>query len=110
MANSWLEWNASQNIIGQREPWFIRVPCARHLREIQRRTKSQLPEYLQSANECGDLCLTLEIARAAKLTEAEGLLNNLETKFLASLQEDRSADWARWPMRFSPFLQKPSSN
>lgn len=102
LANAWLEWNAARNVIGQREPWFIGVPLAQTLREVQRQGRPQLPADLRPAQDAGDLCIAYEIARAARLPAAAKIAEQLRADFPAALLEDPGARWAAWPMRYPP--------
>ncbi len=104
LANAWLEWNAASNVIGVREPWFIGVPCATYVREVQRAGAAALPESLRAAQAAGDLALTLEVTRAAHLPQATDAEARLRAALPAALREDPAADWSRWPMRYRPTL------
>lgn len=102
LANSWLEWNAAKNVVGLGEPWFIGVPLAQYLRDVQRGNPMELPPELRSAQECGDLFLTLEIARASKFPQAEQVEASIVSKLPPELRAEASAGWKAWPMRFPP--------
>lgn len=112
LANGWLEWNAARNVIGLREPWLNGVPLGRCLREASRASAGELPESLRAAQNCGDLCLALEIARSAHLPQADGVEVTLRRDFPAALREDPAADWKAWPMIHRPvfFQHFPKSD
>ncbi len=99
LANSWLEWNASRNLIGLREPWFTGVPLANYLAGVEARDASRLPAPLAAARQAGQLALALEIARTAKLAAAPALAARVRSGLPASLREDAGADWSHWPMQ-----------
>ena len=102
LASSWLEWDAARNVIGQRAPWFIHIPCATYLRDIHTATTSTLPEPLRAAHIAGQHFHTLEIAAAANLPQTADLLHQARAQLPAALRADPAADWTRWPMRHRP--------
>ena len=104
LANSWLEWDAARNVIGLQEPWFIGVPLGNYLREAIRAHLPKFPEHLRRAQNAGDFSLALEIARAAKLPQADGVEAAFRRELPAALRSDAGADWSRWPMRHRPAL------
>jgi spermidine synthase len=104
LANSWLEWDAARNVIGQRAPWFIHIPCATYLRDIHTATTPTLPEPLRAAHLAGQHFHTLEIAATANLPQAADLLHQARAQLPAALRADPAADWTRWPMRHRPPL------
>jgi len=107
LANSWIEWDAAHNVIGQREPWFVGVPGATYVRDVQRAGKVLLPTTLRDAQEAGQFFLTLEIARGAKLPNAESLTAQIPQVLPRPLAEDLQAEWTHWPMRYRPLLPVP---
>ena len=90
------------NVIGQRAPWFIHIPCATYLRDIHTATTSTLPEPLRAAHIAGQHFHTLEIAAAANLPQTADLLHQARAQLPAALRADPAADWTRWPMRHRP--------
>jgi len=106
LANAWLEWDAGRNIIGLRTPWFVGVPSAEFIRDVQRTGMPQMPERFRADQDVGQFFLTLEVAVAIPL----GVRTNLEAQIPARLPkamiEDAAADWRQWPGRvkfsFSP--------
>lgn len=107
LANAALEWSASRNIIGLREPWFVGVPCAEFVKSLQTHGQALLPEALRGAQDSGQFFLTLEIAAKVKSPVLENLKAQTWERLPAALQQDRSADWERWPMRIKPHASTP---
>jgi spermidine synthase len=107
LANSWLEWNAARNVIGLREPWFVGVPLATYLRDIQRAHADELPGKFRAAQRAGELLNTLEIARATKIPQAEEIEAALKEVFPVDIEFDPHADWKSFPMRYPPGFIKP---
>ncbi len=99
LGNSWLEWDAARNVIGLREPWFIHVPLATYLRDIQNAATPLLPEPFRRAHQAGILLHALEIAGAAKLTSLDELIRRVRPEIPQPLIEDAGADWTRFPMQ-----------
>jgi predicted membrane-bound spermidine synthase len=104
LANSWLEWDAARNVIGQREPWFTGIPCATYLRDIHRATTPLLPGPLRDAHAAGQWFHTLEIARAAHLPQAAPLTAERHAHLPEALREDSGASWREWPMHDRPAM------
>lgn len=53
LANAWLEWDAGRNILGLAQPWHIGVPLAEYVRDVQRASRSLLPENRVETHESG---------------------------------------------------------
>lgn len=104
LSNAWLEWDAARNVIGQQENWFTGLPLANYLRKAQRAAENILPTDLQAAQNVGDLCVALEIARTVDLPHAAETEARLRIRLSSALLEDPGADWQCWPMRFRPSL------
>jgi spermidine synthase len=102
LGNSWLEFDASRNIVGMAQPWFVGVPLATMVREAQRGAKSLVPEKLRDAHEAGQFFLTLEIAAAAKSPDLDLLKSKIPEHLPVPLQTDAQADWKPWPSRIKP--------
>ncbi len=102
LANAWLEWDAARNILGLREPWFIGVPCAEYVRDVQHHGAALLPESRRPAQAAGQFFLTLEIAAKIKAPEAAGLENQIPRRLPTALLNDTAADWRQWPSRVKP--------
>lgn len=102
LANAWLEWDAGQNILGMAKPWFIGVPYAEFVRDVQRAGQAQMPEASRDAQESGQFFLTLEIAAKLNLPALEEMKSQLAKRLPATLGADPGADWSQWPMRIQP--------
>jgi hypothetical protein len=102
LGNAWLEWDAGRNILGMKTPWFIGVPCAEYVRDIQRESQLLLPAYLRDAHEAGQYFLTLKIAAKLRLPALTDLKSQMLQRLPISLREDSAADWQYWPMRVKP--------
>lgn len=102
LANAWLEWDASRNIVGLIRPWHIGVPLAEYVRNIQRASRELLPEERRTAHESGQFFLTLEIAAKLNLPALAEMKSQVRTRLPASLRDDTAADWEHWPMRVKP--------
>ncbi|MCW5559897.1 MAG: hypothetical protein KIT22_18930, partial [Verrucomicrobiae bacterium] len=104
LGNAWLEWDAAQNIVGLRSPWFIGVPAAEYLRDIVRQAPNPLPERLRAAQDSGHYFLTLEVAQRAKAPVLANLRAQIRDRLPASLRADPGADWTLWPGSLKPFV------
>jgi hypothetical protein len=102
LANSWLEWNAAENILGMRTPWFIAVPCAEYIRDIHRSGRVLMPEALQSSHDAGQFFLTLEIAAKMNLPVLSNLKSQIQGRLPKAMLQDAEANWQQWPMRIKP--------
>jgi hypothetical protein len=102
LANGWLEFDAGRNIIGLREPWFVAVPYATHLRELHRGAQLAMPEALRAAHDSGQFFLTLEIAAHISSPELPALKLQVAERLPADLRNDSAADWRQWPGRVKP--------
>ncbi len=105
LANSWLEWNAGKNILGLRTPWFVGIPAAEFMRELQRVGNPLMPERLRIAHQSGDFFLTLDVAATMNLPELAGLREQISERLPAAVRSDRGADWRQWPTRVKPELR-----
>ncbi len=105
LANAWLEWDAGRNILGMTKPWFIGVPYAEFVRDVQRANREQLPESLRDAQESGQFFLTLEIVAKMNLPALEEMKTQLAKRLPAALGADTGADWSQWPMRIKPVTE-----
>lgn len=105
LANSWLELNPGQNILGMRTPWFIGVPCAEYIRDIHRSGRALMPEALQSSHDAGQFFLTLEIAAKMNLPVLSNLKSQVRDRLPKALLHDAAANWQQWPMRIKPDRQ-----
>jgi hypothetical protein len=85
-----------------RTPWFIGVPEAEFVRNIQRGGISSVPESLREAHEAGQFFLTLEIAAKLELPMLEELKQQMNQRMPPPLRYDSQADWRQWPMRVKP--------
>ena len=99
LANSWLEWDAGRNIIGMKTPWFLGVPYAEYVRQVQRAGNSFLPDTLRANQDTGQFFLTLEVAAACNLPAKANLEEQIPSRLPKSLIEDSAADWRQWPSR-----------
>lgn len=99
LANGWLEFDAGRNILGLREPWFVAVPFATHLRDLHRAAAARLPESLRAAHDSGQFFLTLEIAAHINSPDLPALQPQMAERLPAELAEDPSANWPGWPAR-----------
>jgi spermidine synthase len=106
LANAWLEWDAARNILGMRTPWFIGIPCAEYVRDIQRTSQPLLPLGLRPAHDAGQFFLTLEIAAKLNLAVLPQLKSQVLDHLSPSLRNDASAHWKQWPMRIKPTPQQ----
>jgi spermidine synthase len=102
LANAWLEWDAGRNILGLRTPWFIGVPLAEYVRDVQRAGQPALPENYRAAHDAGQFFLTLEIAAKLNLPVVDDLKSQVNARLPAALRGDAKADWSQWPMRIKP--------
>lgn len=102
LANAWLEWDAGRNILGMTKPWFVGVPYAEFVRDVQRANRELLPEALRDAQESGQFFLTLEIVAKLNLPALAEMKSQLAQRLPAALGADTGADWAQWPMRIKP--------
>jgi spermidine synthase len=102
LADAWLEWDAGRNIIGLRTPWFIGVPLAEYVRDLQRSSQSLLPTERRAAHDAGQFFLTLEIAAKLNLPVLDGLKAQVPERIPRTLWEDSQVDWKNWPMRIKP--------
>jgi hypothetical protein len=105
LANGWLEFDAGRNIIGLREPWFVGVPFAMHLRETHRAGQPAIPEAYRAAHVSGQFLLTLEVAAHLDSPELPSLKMQVADRLPAELKSDAVADWRQWPGRVKPFAQ-----
>jgi len=108
LANAWLEWDAGRNILGMRTPWFIGIPAAEYVRDIQRGAQPLLPADLRGAHDAGQFFLTLEIATRLNLDVLPQLKGQIPGRLPESLRADDRADWRQWPMRIKP-VASPSA-
>lgn len=99
LANSWLEWDAGHNIIGMKTPWFLGVPCAEYIRDVQRAGISQLPERFRVDQDVGQFFLTLEVAAALQLPAKANLEEQIPSRMPKVMVQDSAADWRQWPSR-----------
>lgn len=106
LANAWLEWDAGRNILGMTKPWFVGVPYAEFVRDVQRANREQLPEWLRDAQESGQFFLTLEIVAKLNLPALAEMKSQLAKRLPATLGADTGADWSQWPMRIKPVPEK----
>jgi spermidine synthase len=104
LANGWLEWDAGQNVVGLRQPWFMGIPCAEYVRDATRAGASALPPSLRAAQDAGQFFLTLEIAAKLNLPAAASLRAQMSDRLPQALLDDFTADWRQWPMRVKPFV------
>ena len=102
LANARLEWAASRQIIGLKDPWFVGIPCAERLKNLHRAGQRLLPESLRAAHDSGQFFLTLEIAAKVNSPVFENLKAQSWDRLPQPLQTDVKADWERWPMRVKP--------
>jgi hypothetical protein len=109
MSNGWLEWDAGRNILGLKEPWFVGVPQAEFVRDLQRAGQSLLPPALRTAQGAGQFFLTLEVAAKLELPILENLKSQIPERMPRSLREDAAIDWRQWPMRVKPDFAKSGS-
>src|SRR5262249_35898254 len=77
LGNAWLEWDCGRNILGMETPWFIGVPEAEFVQDIQRAAQTAVPSELQTAHDAGQFFLTLEIAARLKLPAYQNLFSQL---------------------------------
>ncbi|HAV61736.1 MAG TPA: hypothetical protein DCY13_05145 [Verrucomicrobiales bacterium] len=99
LGNAWLEFDAGRNIIGMADPWFVGVPLATHLRDVQRASREKLPVELRDAHESGQFFLTLEIASAIQSRELPALKSQFAARLPSPMREDALARWRHWPSR-----------
>ncbi len=99
LANSWLEWDAGQNVVGLKTPWFVGIPCAEYIRDIQRSGNPLIPAFLRAAQDSGQFFLTLEVATALNLPSKTGLEEQIPMRLPPSLIRDFQSDWKQWPAR-----------
>ena len=102
LANAWLEWDASRNILGLAKPWHIGVPLAEYVRDVQRASRDLLPDNRRTAHESGQFFLTLEIVAKLNLPALVEMKSQVLTRLPPRLREDTAADWEQWPMRVKP--------
>ncbi len=105
LADAGLEWDAGRNIVGLRAPWFLGIPCAEYVREVQRAGNSALPERFRRAQEAGQFFLTLEIAAKINLPARTELESQIPRQLPLALREDSFAQWHQWPSRVKPEIQ-----
>lgn len=98
----WLEWDAGQNILGLREPWFVGVPLAEFIRDLQRQSVGQIAERYRAAHEAGQFFLTLEVAAKIESPLAGNLKAQIPFRMPLAIRENASVDWAQWPSRVKP--------
>ena len=106
LGNAWLELDCGRNILGMRTPWFIGVPEAEFVRDIQRAAQDEMPSELRSAHDAGQFFLTLEVAAKLKLPLLENFSAQVADRLPAALREDADAHWQEWPMRIKPQPEK----
>jgi hypothetical protein len=104
LANAWLEWDCGKNIVGMKSPWFIGVPEAGYLQEIQRTARILLPPELQQAHESGQFFLALEIAAKLHLPQFSNFAAQIADRLPAPMRNDREVSWQEWPTRVKPKL------
>ena len=102
LGNAWLEWNAGRNILGLREPWFVGIPAAEYVRDIQRTGLAMLPEEFRKAQEVGQFFLTLEVAAKLELPARAEMENQIPSRIPPAMWADGHAAWRQWPMRVKP--------
>jgi len=105
LANGWLEFDAGRNIVGLREPWFVGVPLAMHLRELHHAGQPAIPEAYRTAHDSGQFLLTLEIAAHINSPELPALQAQLAGRLPVELRFDPAADWRQWPGRVKPVAE-----
>ena len=99
LGNSWLEWDAGRNIIGMKTPWFLGVPCAEYVRDVQRAGINGLPEQYRSSQDAGQFFLTLEVASTCQLPIRTNLEQQIPMRLPGTLRQDVQADFRQWPSR-----------
>jgi len=99
LAGGWVEWNAGQNIVGLRRPWFVGVPWAEFAREVHREGMAAMPGALRGAHDAGQFFLTLEVAAIAKSRVEGNLRMQIPDRLPSALRGNRDADWEGWPSR-----------
>lgn len=104
LANSWLEWDCSRNIVGLLQPWFVGVPEAQFLQSIHRRGQGSIPVDLRDAHEAGQFFLTLDIAAKLQLPELNNFIAQVPERLPMELRKDSKAVWKEWPTRLKPRL------
>jgi hypothetical protein len=97
-----LEWDAGKNILGMRTPWFVGVPEAEFVRDVQRSGIPLMPESLRAAHDAGQFFLTLEVAAKLNLPAASQLAAQAWSRLPDSLRTDEEADWRQWPAKVKP--------
>ena len=102
LANARIEMDAGRNIIGMKTPWFIGVPFAEYVRDVQRASQPLLPQQLRPAHEAGQFFLALEIAAKLRLRVLAELQSQISQRLPSTLLNDTLADWKHWPMRVKP--------
>ncbi len=102
LGNAWLEWDAGQNILGLKKPWFVGIPCAEYVRETFRRGQPDIPERFRPAHDSGQFFLTLEVAAKLNLPALPSLKSQVSDRLPRSLAQDAGADWRHWPTRIKP--------
>lgn len=105
LANAWIEWDAARNILGMSKPWFVGVPFAEFVRDVQRANREAVPVQLREANESGQFFLTLEIVAKLNLPALGEMKSQMPSRVPESLRADTGADWSHWPMRIKPLDQ-----
>ncbi len=100
LANGWIEWDAARNILGMGTPWFIAVPYAEFIRDVQRAGQPLVPAEMRPMQDAGQFFLTLEIAAKMKLPFLDQLRGQIGQRLPQALQEDAGAEWQHWPMQF----------
>jgi hypothetical protein len=102
LANACLEMDAGRNIIGMQAPWFVGIPLAEYVRDIQRGSQLLLPTHLRMAHDAGQFFLTLEVAAKLKLPALRDLTEQAFSRTPTKLRLDKHADWRQWPMSLKP--------
>lgn len=105
LGNAWLEWDCGKNIVGMASPWFIGVPEAEYLQEIQRTAQCLIPPALQEAHDSGQFFLTLEIAAKLRLPQYYNFAEQIPARLPAAMREDREVSWQEWPTRVKPKIE-----
>lgn len=99
LGTSWLEWDAGHNIIGMKTPWFLGVPCAEYVRDVQRAGMSALPERFRPFQDVGQFFLTLEVAATLRDPLKANLEQQIPMRLPKALMHDAQADFRQWPSR-----------
>jgi hypothetical protein len=102
LANAWLEWDAGRNIIGLQTPWFVGVPEAEWVRDVQQASGQTVDPAMRAAHDAGQFFMTLEVAIKLKAPGLAALTAQIEQRLPQSLRRDLDSDWQQWPMRIKP--------